>query len=147
MVTYFRSEEFVLLALSAYAPYIRELRPDLIKQTQFEVRFELLRDTTPYGIGPHSDLPEKVLTLLFYMSTGDTSEALGTSFYVPKQQGFISETGRHHRYEDFNKVKTYPYAPNAVLSFLKTKTSFHGVEIIEEENTQRDVIRWMLWKT
>ena len=112
----------------------------------FEIRFELLRDTTAYGIGPHSDHPKKVMTLLFYLSGGDTKENLGTSFYKPVQEGYECETGRHHRYGEFRRMKTYPYAPNAVLSFLRTNTSFHGVEVIEEENVQRDVMRWMLWK-
>jgi len=43
-------------------------------------------------------------------------------------------------------LKTCPYAPNTILSFLRTDTSFHGVEVIKEENVQRDVLRWMLWK-
>ncbi len=147
MALYFRSTDFAQLALAAYAPVIGRERPDLIDHRNFEIRFELLRDTTAYGIGPHSDHPNKVMTLLFYLSSGDTKETLGTSFYVPKRKGFTCETGRHHDYKDFDLIKTYPYAPNAVLSFLKTSTSFHGVEVIEEENVQRDVLRWMLWKT
>ena len=146
MAQYFRSPEFLQLAFSAYLPFIKTVRPDLETQQNFEIRFELLRDSTAYGIGPHSDSPKKIMTLLFYLSAGETSDALGTSFYVPKQDGFSCTTGQHHQYEDFNLLKTYPYAPNAVLSFLRTDTSFHGVEVIEEENVQRDVLRWMLWK-
>lgn len=146
MAQYYRSSEFLQLALSSYIPFIKELRPDLLTQEKFEIRFELLRDSTAYGIGPHSDSPKKIMTLLFYLSAGETSNALGTSFYIPKQEGFRCGTGQHHQYEDFNSFKTYPYAPNAVLSFLRTDTSFHGVEVIEEENVQRDVLRWMLWK-
>jgi hypothetical protein len=144
--TYFQSSEFLSLAISAYQPFLKEVRPDLINHSRFDIRFELLRDTTAYGIGPHADHPNKVMTLLFYLSGGETSEALGTSFYIPKQSGFKCGTGLHHDNEKFNLYKTYPYAPNTVLSFLRTDTSFHGVEVIEEENVQRDVLRWMLWK-
>ncbi len=146
MEAYFRTTDFVQLALSAYMPYLRELRPDLINHSQFDIRFELLRDTTAYGIGVHSDHPNKVMTPLFYLSGGETTESYGTSFYVPKEDGFKCNTGRHYTYEDFNRYKTYSYAPNAALSFLRTDTSFHGVEVIHEENAQRDVMRWMLWK-
>jgi hypothetical protein len=146
MTGYFQSPEFLKLAMSSYGPFLRELRPDLLKPQQFEIRFELLRDATAYGIGPHSDHPQKVMTLLFYLSAGETSEALGTSFYTPRVDGFRCTTGRHHEYKDFNLFKTYAYAPNTVLSFLRTDTSFHGVEVIDVENVQRDVMRWMLWK-
>lgn len=146
MIAYFRSADFVRLALAAYSPFFEKLRPDLINHQNFEIRYELLRDTTAYGIGPHSDNPKKVMTLLFYLSSDGENDSLGTSFYVPKQEGFTCDSGRHHKYEDFNLVTTYPYAPNAVLSFLRTNTSFHGVEVIEEENVQRDIMRWMLWK-
>lgn len=146
MTSYFMSAEFLRLALTAYLPLLSTQRPDLIGQDTFDIRFELLRDSTAYGIGPHADNPRKIMTLLFYLSAGETSEALGTSFYTPKQKGFTCQTGRHHTYEDFDLYKTYAYAPNAVLSFLRTDTSFHGVEVIEEQNVQRDVLRWMVWK-
>ena len=146
MEAYVRTSDFVQLALSAYMPYLKELRPDLINHSRFDIRFELLRDTTAYGIGPHSDHPGKVMTLLFYLSGGEKTESLGTSFYVPKQEGFACKTGRHYSYEEFNRYKTYSYAPNAVLSFMRTDTSFHGVEVIDEVNVRRDVMRWMLWK-
>jgi len=143
---YFNSSEFLRLALLSYQPMLARLRPDLINHDQFGIRFELLRDATAYGIGPHSDNPKKVMTLLFYLSGGETSESLGTSFYLPKQAGFTCKTGVHYDYEKFTRLKTCPYAPNTILSFLRTDTSFHGVEVIKEENVQRDVLRWMLWK-
>lgn len=146
MTAYFRSKDFLSLALAAYLPFIKTVRPDLVGHTAFDVRFELLRDATAYGIGPHSDNPDKIMTLLFYLSAGETSDALGTSFYLPKQEGFRCKTGIHHTSEEFNLYKIYPYAPNAVLSFIRTDTSFHGVEVIEEEGIQRDVLRWMVWK-
>lgn len=146
MNAYFRSDVFVKLAIAAYQPVLKDVRPDLLTHAKFEIRYELLRDTTAYGIGPHSDHPMKVMTLLFYLSSGQTTESLGTSFYVPKENGFKCQTGRHYPSEGFDRIKTYPYAPNTVLSFLRTDQSFHGVEVIEEENVQRDVMRWMLWK-
>lgn len=144
--SYFQSSEFLKLAISAYQPVLAQVRPDLINHDKFEIRFELLRDATAYGIGPHSDHPNKVMTLLFYLSGGEKSESLGTSFYLPKQVGFECTTGVHYDYEHFTRIKTCQYAPNAVLSFLRTNTSFHGVEVIKKENVQRDVLRWMLWK-
>lgn len=143
---YFTSAEFLRLALTSYQPMLARLRPDLINHDQFNVRFELLRDTTAYGIGPHSDNPKKVMTLLFYLSGGELSESLGTSFYLPNEVGFSCKKGIHYDYDKFTRLKTCPYAPNTILSFLRTDTSFHGVEVIKEENVQRDVLRWMLWK-
>ena len=146
MTGYFQSPDFLKLATSAYAPFLKTIRPDLLEPQRFEVRFELLRDTTAYGIGPHSDNPRKVMTLLFYLSGGESSDARGTSFYTPLREGFKCTAGMHHDYKDFDLFKTYAYAPNAFPSFLRTDTSFHGVEVIKEQNVQRDVMRWMLWK-
>ena len=146
MAKFFRSEEFTVIALSAYSPFLASHRPDVLSHTQFDIRFELLRDTTSYGIGPHSDHPNKVMTLLFYLSAGEVTESLGTSFYEPKQSGFECPSGRHYPAEAFRRLKTYPYAPNTALSFLRTNSSFHGVETITDYQVERNILRWMLWK-
>lgn len=146
MARFFRSDKFAVIALSAYGPLLAKHRPDVLRHTDFDIRFELLRDTTSYGIGPHSDHPNKVMTLLFYLSAGEVTNSLGTSFYQPKQNGFECPSGKHYPVEAFQRLKTYPYAPNAVLSFLRTNSSFHGVETITENRVERNILRWMLWK-
>lgn len=92
----------------------------------------LIRDKPGYKIGPHTDMPLKVMSALFYLRGCD-----GTSLYVPKEEGFTCKGGPHHSFTKFNKVKTAPFKPNSLFVFLKTSNSFHGVE---PTKAHRDVL-------
>ena len=52
----------------------------------------LVMDTTNYNLGPHSDSPRKVITMIFYLPPDDSRRDLGTSIYVPTEPGFTSVT-------------------------------------------------------
>ena len=144
----FMHPSFPSLATRVYQSLLQEQRPDLLHPgVQVQGKWELLRDFQSYGIGPHADHPDKILTLLFYLSDGPETEALGTSLYRPKQEGFTCDKGLHHPYEDFERVVTVPYQPNAVFGFLRTDVGFHGVEVLEQPNITRNVMRYALWKT
>ncbi|MBI2254259.1 MAG: hypothetical protein HYU58_06555 [Proteobacteria bacterium] len=100
----------------------------------------LMRDLETYSLGPHTDSPTKLVSMLFYLPEDDSSSELGTSLYLPKDRGFISEGGPHLPFEDFDHVMTVPYAPNVVASFPKTQACFHGVEPVKGPNKQRDIL-------
>jgi hypothetical protein len=128
----------------AFFPYWH-FRPDLQNEnTSYSVRTELVRDKTDYGIGPHTDAPFKVITLLFYIPPDDKFIDCGTSFYLPEQEGFTNWEGMHLPYEGFKLHKTVDYKPNTVIGFMKTANSFHGVEVIKHQNIVRDLIHWVL---
>lgn len=97
----------------------------------------LIRDLAGYSIGPHTDSPKKVITVLFYLPKDDTDSDSGTSIYEPKETGFCCAGGPHYPANKFNLVKTMPFKPNCAFAFLKTNNSFHGVE---PWNSTRDVL-------
>jgi hypothetical protein len=100
----------------------------------------LVQDITNYKLGPHTDKPSKVITLLFYLPKDESQKHLGTSMYVPKDPAFRCPGGPHHPHNLFERVWTMPFLPNALFAFLKTDISFHGVEPIADE----DCRRWLL---
>lgn len=100
----------------------------------------LVEDTTNYSLGPHSDAPRKVITFLFYLPKDESQRHLGTSLYVPKDRDFRCQGGPHYPHDRFDRVWTMPFLPNSLFIFLKTDTSFHGVEPVQDPDTRR----WLL---
>jgi hypothetical protein len=100
----------------------------------------LVQDTTNYKLGPHTDAPRKVITLLFYLPKDLSQAHLGTSLYMPKDPNFRCPGGPHYPHEGFEKLKTMPFLPNSLFAFVKTDNSFHGVEPIGDA----DCKRWLL---
>ncbi len=100
----------------------------------------LVHDRTGYKLGPHTDSPSKVASLLFYLPPDERYARHGTSIYLPKDPGFTCPGGPHYAASIFDRVVTLPYLPNSAFGFLKTDHSFHGVERIEEPG----VARWLL---
>jgi len=98
----------------------------------------LVRQKAGYSLGPHTDSPNKVLTLLFYLPKEDEEES-GTVFYRPKDKGLRCAGERHHKFEDFITVKSVPFKRDSVLAFVKSDVSFHGVEPVK---TTRDVLQY-----
>lgn len=116
--------------------------PDVFPQAIF------LRHRADYFIGPHTDIPSKVVNILFYLPGDNENEHLGTSMFVPKEEGFVDPGTRHFEFEDFTRVKIAPYRRNAAFGFVKDSNSWHGVEPIDETSasrTPRDVIQYMIY--
>lgn len=100
----------------------------------------LVDDRTTFSLGPHSDAQTKVITVLFYLPADASRPHLGTSIYAPRDPAFRCPGGPHHAFEDFDRVKTMPYLPNTMFAFLKTDTSFHGVEPVRDEAYRRNLL-------
>lgn len=98
----------------------------------------LVRQKAGYSLGPHTDSPNKVLTVLFYLPQKDCMEA-GTVIYRPKARGFKCAGTMHHAFRDFETVKVVPFKPDSVFAFVKSDISFHGVEPVK---TTRDVLQY-----
>ncbi|MCH1429484.1 MAG: hypothetical protein GWP59_04970 [Chlamydiales bacterium] len=101
---------------------------------------QLVKDTRNYSIAPHTDNPRRLLNLLFYLPKDNQHQHLGTSLYKPKDPHFSCEGQRHHNFEDFKKIHSVPFEANSLLYFFKTTNSFHGVERIEDEKVERDLL-------
>jgi hypothetical protein len=104
----------------------------------------LVLDGENYSIGPHTDAKFKILSFLFYLPNLTTTEDLGTSIYLPRNQEFRCEGGPHYPHEGFVEIYRAPFRSNSLLAFFKTDFSFHGVEPITIP-CRRDVLLWNLY--
>ncbi len=100
----------------------------------------LVEDQTTHSMGPHTDHPRKVVTLLFYLPGDESQIHLGTSIYRPKDPAFVCSGMAHHAHDKFDRAITFPFVPNALVMFTKSDISFHGVEPINDINCRR----WLL---
>ena len=106
----------------------------LTLESKFKVRgrytgSELLYDISGYGLGPHTDTPDKLITGLFYLpEVHADSGAKGTVLYkgeAPDPLGKLRATGLPPYLPREHSV--IPYWPNSALFFVRTDMSYHGV--------------------
>lgn len=108
----------------------------------------LVDDRCWYNITPHTDVPRRILSVLFYLADDDVNESsLGTTLYVPKDPKFTDPAGAHQPREYFEPHTTVAYYPNRALIFPRTDTSFHGVERIKNPDPNRKLVIFNLRKT
>lgn len=107
---------------------------------QFYNESMLVDDRTRYSLGPHSDAPAKVITVLFYLAADERRPHLGTSIYAPRDPSFRCPGGPHHPFDRFERIVTMPYLPNTMFAFFKTDDSFHGVEPITDADCRRHLL-------
>ena len=100
----------------------------------------LVSDRIGYAIGPHTDAPSRLVSLLFYLPADSRLKHRGTSLYRPIVANFRSDDGRHHPFNLFHRIRTVDFVPNRLLLFPKTDRSFHGVERIEDLGTDRRLL-------
>jgi len=115
------------------------------KKATFTRDVRLIRDNQGYKIGPHTDAPWKVLSLLFYLPPDDSMKEYGTAIYVPKNKSFRCPGGPHYSFEHFDMVDRVPFLPNTCLGFWKTDHSFHGVPPIAGV-VRRDVLLYNIYR-
>lgn len=97
-------------------------------------------DHPNYALGPHTDPPDKVLSAIVYLAPDARRQQLGTSLYLPKQDGFTCAGGPHHLFDAFHHVATLPYRPNSLAAFPKTETCFHGVPPVRVKDGKRHLL-------
>lgn len=101
---------------------------------------QLVSDQTDYGIGPHTDAAQRLITFLFYLPQDERFREFGTDIYTPKDSQFTCKGGPHYKYDFFNHEKTIPFLPNTLLIFPRTNRSFHGVNPIRAQNITRHLL-------
>ena len=116
-----------------------DMRFKYLKNVSYTDQLQLVCDRKNYALGPHTDQPSKVISLLIYLPKDRTQISTGTSIYMPKDPSNLNLELPHLHYkkEYFHKVITMPYTPNSAFCFIKTNNSFHGVEQLEMEDTAR----------
>ncbi len=141
----FSLDHWIKILLDKFHSEIRKRFADHYHQTAFYSKAELTSDQSDYAIGPHTDHPRRILTLLFYLPNSTEQSHLGTSLYRPKDPHMTCEGLKHHSFEDFTKVFTAPFLPNSVFGFIKSDRSFHGVEPIGKQDTPRRLLNYTLY--
>jgi hypothetical protein len=116
-------------------------------EPRFETDSRLVRDFTNYAITPHTDMPRKLVSLLFYLPGDERMRHLGTSIYVPKDASRRCEGAAHHPFEGFHKAATMPFLPNSLFAFFKTDRAFHGVDQIADPGVARDLLLYNIYVT
>jgi hypothetical protein len=127
-----------------FDPYLKKRFGDTYAKDQFCSSMELVHDKTNYAIGPHTDHPAKVITLLFYLPKSTDLAHLGTSVYRPRDPTFTCEGLAHYPRDQFEKLSTAPFVPNSLFGFVKTNNSFHGVEPIQDTGIERNLMNFFL---
>lgn len=139
----FGGNEFGNLVLGKFQSFIeRRLaadNPGGKKTLKAHSEVFMMRDLVTYSLGPHTDNPKKLISMLFYLPLDNSRPQLGTAVYVPKDRGFDCPGGPHHKRELFDHVQTMPYHRNTVVAFPKTPRCFHGVELLTSEDSRRDI--------
>lgn len=118
------------------------LRKMGVERTDFFPDLSLISDHSDYAIGPHTDYPQKILSLLFYFPPDEQQKQLGTSVYKPIDPHFRCEGFKHHSFDGFKRVYTAPFVPNSLFGFLKSDCSFHGVEPIGKQDRPRNLMSY-----
>jgi hypothetical protein len=134
------TQRFLTALIDKFEPYVKERFGDELYRCTFENDSLIVRDLTNFKIGPHTDAPHRLLSLLFYCPDDDALKHLGTSLYVPRDPAFRCLGGPHYPHNLFHRVRTMEYKPNSLFAFVKTDHSFHGVEPIGDHDVLRDIL-------
>ncbi|MFO0997583.1 MAG: hypothetical protein U1F33_12960 [Alphaproteobacteria bacterium] len=137
---WFLDEEVMGLLIAKFDGPIRQRFADCTGNVTLKPEAYLVKDASGYAIGPHTDAPHRLISLLLYIPADDRWQSHGTSLYAPRDRQFTCAGGPHYKPEPFDRIATMPYLPNALFAFPKTETSFHGVEPIAEDGIERDII-------
>ena len=138
---WFLADRFLTAMIDKFERYVRQRFGDEFHHRySFDVDSLIVRDLTNYSIGPHTDAPHRLLSMLFYCPADDSRKHLGTSIYAPIDPDFRCKGGPHYPHRLFQKVRTMEYKRNSLFAFIKNDRSFHGVDPISEEHIERDVL-------
>jgi len=112
---------------------------------KFRAELRLIRDSEGYAIGPHTDAPHKVVSLLFYLPPDLADEDCGTGIYVPTDGVQTCPGGPHHKFDGFAEIWRAPFVPNSCFGFFKTNNSWHAVQRISRK-IRRDVMLFNIYE-
>ena len=131
---------FMEALIRKFEPFAKQRFGTNLEHAEFSSESLVVRDHTNYNIGPHTDAPHRLMSLLFYCPDDESLRHLGTSIYAPLDAGFRCNGGPHYPHALFRKVTTMEYRPNTLFAFFKTDHSFHGVDPITDGGVLRDLL-------
>ncbi|MEZ6147886.1 MAG: hypothetical protein R3B91_21135 [Planctomycetaceae bacterium] len=96
------------------------------------LRVEVIADRKGFWLKPHTDIKEKLMSMLIYANPYNESENLGTDIYDDNRQ----------------LVKTVPYRNNLGYLFAPGDNTWHGLEKKEIQKERRSMlINYVTFKT
>ncbi len=144
MVKDFESPHFASHVLGMFQKQYYERFPYRGHEPKFRSEVRFIRDSEGYKIGPHTDAPHKVISLLFYLPMDFSLSDLGTGIYVPSDGKKTCPGGPHYKFEGFEEVFRAPFLPNSCFGFWKTQNSWHAVREISRK-IRRDVMLYNIY--
>jgi len=117
------------------------------KNYNVSARFFLFRDLPGYELAPHTDIGDKLATLLFYLPTKELEAGHGTTVLKAKvdpPRQYSDHKSRFYR-EDFETVLQPEFKGNFFFSFLPCDNSYHCVDKISDAVKQRDVLMFNIF--
>ncbi|MCA9010843.1 MAG: hypothetical protein KDB01_13925, partial [Planctomycetaceae bacterium] len=88
------------------------------------LRVEVIADRKGFWLKPHTDIKEKLMSMLVYANVCGESESLGTDIYD----------------NDLQLVKTIPYRHNIAYLFAPADDTWHGLELKEIKRERRSLL-------
>ncbi len=116
------------------------LGPRLGADTEIVADGLIVSDRTEYSIGPHTDHPRRLVSMLFYLPPDASLRQFGTALYKPKAEGFTCAGGPHYSFDNFTRVKTFDFVPNRLVFFPKSDRCFHAVEPVTVPDAERRLL-------
>ncbi|MFN4281041.1 MAG: hypothetical protein ACK4NA_00230 [Alphaproteobacteria bacterium] len=143
----FAHSKFTGALLNKFASTLERAVGKGLDQLQYGIEVMLVKDLDGYEIGPHTDIKNRAVSIMFYMPSSERYEPYGTAIYRPRMPGMRSDGSRHYPFDGFERVKTMPCRANSMFAFQRNDVSFHGVEPIAEPGCERDVLLYILrWR-
>ena len=134
------NHRFMEAVIDKFQAHVHARFGDDMYRNNYSSESLIVRDLTNYSIGPHTDAPHRLLSMLFYCPDDDSRRHLGTSIYAPVDPDFRCDGGPHYPHHRFRKIRTMEYRRNSLFAFIKNDHSFHGVDPIGDQNIERDVL-------
>jgi len=100
--------------------------------------FAFVADFKGFELGPHTDISQKVMTVLLYMPDDYSIKDSGTKILVPKSEGILSKP--HKTDDDFNVVKVTQFTPGNLFTFRRSDTSYHSVSPFNQDRARRFIL-------
>lgn len=103
----------------------------------------LIPDSDSYRIGPHTDPPSRVFTILPYLPERQRINACGTRLYVPKNpqdQDRFLKNGQPQSWANFFEVEAIDFISNRAFILPRTAEAWHGVSPVKGSQCQRQLI-------
>jgi len=146
MCDWLLAEPFMTSMASLFYPHLK-LRFFDRENVALKSTASLARSKSGFLLGPHTDMPHRVLSLIFYLPQDDQNWQAGTSIYQSRDGEFSCKGGPHHGFENFKKTATIRFIPNVVFGFLKSDVSFHGVEPWSDPDFCRNSLQYEIHDT